>query len=66
MARDYNAKGVIHYSLQFCQPYQMEAGKIVRELESIGVPALAIETDYSQDDAGPLKTRIEAFVELIK
>jgi len=66
MVEDYNANGVIHYGLQFCQPYQMESGSMVRELEKSGVPALAVETDYSLEDAGQLKTRIEAFIEMIK
>jgi benzoyl-CoA reductase/2-hydroxyglutaryl-CoA dehydratase subunit BcrC/BadD/HgdB len=66
MVKDYHAQGVIHYCLQFCQPYQMETGNMVRELEKAGVPALAIETDYGQEDAGQLKTRIEAFLEMIK
>ncbi len=66
MVKEYNAKGVIHYCLQFCQPYQMESGNMVRELEKIGVHALAVETDYSQEDAGQLKTRVEAFLEMIK
>jgi benzoyl-CoA reductase/2-hydroxyglutaryl-CoA dehydratase subunit BcrC/BadD/HgdB len=66
MVKDYNAKGVIHYCLQFCQPYQMETGNLVRELEKAGVHTLAIETDYRSEDAGQLKTRIEAFLEMIK
>jgi benzoyl-CoA reductase/2-hydroxyglutaryl-CoA dehydratase subunit BcrC/BadD/HgdB len=66
MVKDYQAQGVIHYCLQFCQPYQMESGNMVRELEKAGVRALALDTDYSQEDAGQLKTRIEAFLEMIK
>jgi benzoyl-CoA reductase/2-hydroxyglutaryl-CoA dehydratase subunit BcrC/BadD/HgdB len=57
------ALGVIHYSLQFCQPYIMESGPVEAELERSGVPTLRLETDYSQEDAGQLKTRIEAFLE---
>jgi benzoyl-CoA reductase/2-hydroxyglutaryl-CoA dehydratase subunit BcrC/BadD/HgdB len=57
------AQGVIHYSLQFCQPYIMESGPVEAELERSGVPTLRLETDYSQEDAGQLKTRIEAFLE---
>jgi benzoyl-CoA reductase/2-hydroxyglutaryl-CoA dehydratase subunit BcrC/BadD/HgdB len=30
------------------------------------VPCMKIETDYSMEDAGQLKTRIEAFIEMIK
>lgn len=57
------AQGVIHYSLQFCQPYIMESGPVEAELEKSGIPTLRLETDYSQEDAGQLKTRIEAFLE---
>ena len=63
MAKKLKAQGVIHYSLQFCQPYIMESGPAGKNLESSGVPTLLLETDYSQQDAGQLKTRIEAFVE---
>jgi len=66
MVKEYKADGVIHYGLQFCQPYQMESKIVEKELEKAGVPTLLIETDYSQEDAGQLKTRIEAFVERIK
>jgi benzoyl-CoA reductase/2-hydroxyglutaryl-CoA dehydratase subunit BcrC/BadD/HgdB len=65
MARDYKADGVIHYSLQFCQPYQIESGIVEKELEAKGIPLLRLETDYSQEDAGQIKTRVEAFIERI-
>ncbi|MGD0079648.1 MAG: double-cubane-cluster-containing anaerobic reductase [Methanoregula sp.] len=66
MTKKLHAQGVIHYSLQFCQPYIMESGPVERELEKSGVPTLRLETDYSQEDTGQLKTRIEAFVERLK
>jgi len=62
----YNAQGVIHYSLQFCHPYIVESGPVEMELEKAGMPVLRLETDYSQEDAGQLKTRIEAFRERIE
>jgi len=31
-----------------------------------GIPLLKIETDYSQGDTGQLKTRIEAFLEMLR
>lgn len=66
MAKEYQADGVIYYSLQFCQPYSHEAISTTQELEQAGIPVLSIETDYSQEDLGQLKTRIEAFVERIQ
>ncbi|MBU4345508.1 MAG: 2-hydroxyacyl-CoA dehydratase family protein [Proteobacteria bacterium] len=66
MAKTYKADGVIHYGLQFCQPYLMESMPVEKALESKNIPCLRIETDYSMEDVGQLKTRVEAFVELIK
>lgn len=63
MAATYKADGVIHYGLQFCQPYLMEAIPVEKELENNDIPCLRLETDYSMEDMGQLKTRVEAFIE---
>jgi benzoyl-CoA reductase/2-hydroxyglutaryl-CoA dehydratase subunit BcrC/BadD/HgdB len=66
MAKDYHADGLIHYALQFCSPYTMEAYTADQELQREGIPVMRIETDYSPQDIGQLKTRVEAFVEMLK
>jgi benzoyl-CoA reductase/2-hydroxyglutaryl-CoA dehydratase subunit BcrC/BadD/HgdB len=66
LAKEYKADGVIHYNLQFCHTYANEAVKMEKRLEKEGIPLLRIETDYSEEDAGQLKTRIEAFLEMLK
>lgn len=65
MAKEYNVDGVIHYSLNFCDPYLIESFKVEKALKEAGIPVLRIETDYSQEDVGQLKTRVEAFLEMI-
>lgn len=59
------ADGVIHYGLQSCQPYLLESGPVEAALEGAGVPVLRLETDYSQQDTGQIRTRVQAFVERI-
>jgi benzoyl-CoA reductase/2-hydroxyglutaryl-CoA dehydratase subunit BcrC/BadD/HgdB len=66
MAREYKADGVIHYNLQFCGPYQVESGPVEKALEAGGIPTLRIDTDYSQEDIGQIRTRVEAFVERVR
>jgi benzoyl-CoA reductase/2-hydroxyglutaryl-CoA dehydratase subunit BcrC/BadD/HgdB len=66
MAAAYKADGVIHYSLQFCQPYLMESIPVEKALEQKSIPTLRIETDYSMEDMGQLRTRIEAFIEQLR
>ncbi|MBN1841268.1 MAG: 2-hydroxyacyl-CoA dehydratase [Deltaproteobacteria bacterium] len=66
MFEQYQADGVIHYCLQFCQPYLMESMPVEKALEAKNIPTLRIETDYSLEDVGQLKTRVEAFIEMVK
>lgn len=62
MARDLQVDGVIHYALQFCDPYTIEAFKVEKALGRAGIPVLRVETDYSMEDVEILKNRVEAFV----
>ena len=66
LAREFQVDGVIHYNLQFCHTYANEAVRVERRLEEAGIPLLRIETDYSDEDTGQLKTRVEAFLEMIR
>jgi benzoyl-CoA reductase/2-hydroxyglutaryl-CoA dehydratase subunit BcrC/BadD/HgdB len=59
------ADGIIHYAIQFCTPYMVEAIKVKKIADGMNVPFLRIETDYSMEDMAQLKTRIEAFLEMI-
>ncbi|MHA1253110.1 MAG: 2-hydroxyacyl-CoA dehydratase, partial [Candidatus Helarchaeota archaeon] len=63
---DYKVDGVILYNLSFCQPYEIESLKLKKELSRKGIPNLIITTDYSSEDNAQLKTRIEAFIEMLK
>ncbi len=65
MAKSLKADGVIHYNLQFCHTYATEAIQVDKALENAGIPLLRVETDYSDEDAGQLKTRIDAFLETL-
>ena len=65
LAKRLNADGVVHYGLLFCQPYAHEAMKVGKAMAAAGIPYLTIETDYGMEDAGQLKTRVEAFVETL-
>jgi benzoyl-CoA reductase/2-hydroxyglutaryl-CoA dehydratase subunit BcrC/BadD/HgdB len=66
LAREYHVDGVIHYNLQFCHTYANEATKVDKALAESGIPLLRIETDYSDEDMGQLRTRVDAFLEMIR
>ena len=44
----------------------MEKPSIKDALAKEGIPVLSIETDYTDNDANQLRTRIGAFIEMLK
>jgi benzoyl-CoA reductase/2-hydroxyglutaryl-CoA dehydratase subunit BcrC/BadD/HgdB len=66
LAKQFKVDGVIYYTLQNCHDYNVEAVKVERALKAEGLPMLKIETDYTMGDAAQIKTRIEAFLEIIE
>ncbi|SNQ61014.1 conserved hypothetical protein [Candidatus Methanoperedens nitroreducens] len=66
LAKEYKADGVVYYVLQFCHEFNIEFAKVERALKEEGIPVIKIETDYSQSDTGQLKTRLEAFIEILR
>ncbi|MRS11806.1 MAG: 2-hydroxyacyl-CoA dehydratase [Actinobacteria bacterium] len=65
MAQESGAQGIVHYALQFCAPYQIEAHGVEKAAKAAGLPVLRIDTDYSAEDIGQLQTHVEAFVEML-
>ena len=66
LAKEYRVDGVVHYNLQFCHTYANEAVLVEKKLAGEGIPLLRIETDYSDEDTGQLRTRVEAFLEVLR
>lgn len=63
--KDYKADGVVYYSLPFCTCYAAEFNSVKEALAKENIPVIMIETDYGLEDAGQIKTRLEAFFEMI-
>lgn len=59
---DPNLKGILYHTIKFCDYYGFEYAEIKSR---VSVPLLKIETDYTRQSAGQLRTRIEAFAETI-
>lgn len=65
LAKELKVDGVIDVNLKFCGIYDIEGYTVERALQEAGIPVLGIETDYTDEDAEQLRTRIGAFVEMI-
>ena len=66
LVNDFKVDGVIWYELTCCETYDSEAYYFSREMEERGIPFLMLESDYTSADVGQLRTRIEAFFEIVK
>lgn len=64
-AREFKADGAILYVYKFCDPFGFEVPARKAYYESIHVPLLHLEDLYSAGTIGQLKTRIQAFLEMI-
>jgi benzoyl-CoA reductase/2-hydroxyglutaryl-CoA dehydratase subunit BcrC/BadD/HgdB len=63
----YKPDAVVDIVLQACHGYNVESHKVGEHvMKKRDLPFLKIVTDYSQGDAGQIKTRIEALLESVK
>ncbi len=65
-ARRCHSKGVIAYTLKFCDPYTSRLPAIRKVLREAGLPLLVLEGDCTMRSMGQQRTRIEAFVEMLR
>ena len=63
--KDFKVDGVILYIYKYCDPFGFEVPARKAYIESLGTPVLYLEDEYSMSTIGRLRTRIQAFLELI-
>ncbi len=64
--RKYKVEGVVYHILRGCHLGSLEATKIELVLEDMGIPMLKLESEYDAGDLEQIRTRVEAFVEMMK
>ncbi|MFO7995669.1 MAG: 2-hydroxyacyl-CoA dehydratase family protein [Dehalococcoidia bacterium] len=63
--KDYKVDGVVLYIYKYCDPYGFDVPAMKSYIESAGTPVLYLEDEYSMSTIGRLRTRIQAFLELL-
>jgi benzoyl-CoA reductase/2-hydroxyglutaryl-CoA dehydratase subunit BcrC/BadD/HgdB len=66
MIEDFRVEGVVYHVLRGCHIYNVESTRVKQSAEEMGVPMLIVETEYSQEDTEQLRTRVEAFLMLVR
>ncbi|MGA2933876.1 MAG: double-cubane-cluster-containing anaerobic reductase [Methanomicrobiales archaeon] len=65
LAKQYDVRGVVYYTLQFCHAYNIERLRVQKALKKEKIPLLAIESDYGDSDLEQIGIRVDAFMEMI-
>jgi benzoyl-CoA reductase/2-hydroxyglutaryl-CoA dehydratase subunit BcrC/BadD/HgdB len=63
--KEWGINGVIYYVVRGCMLYAMEYTRVKRVLDHLNIPVYYLDTEYTREDVGQLKTRVEAFLEML-
>jgi len=66
MAKKYDVEGAIIFVLKFCDTHLFDAPVLMEKLKAQGYPVLYLEWEHAMTGIAQLKTRIEAFIEMVK
>lgn len=66
LIREFQADGVIYHTLRYCDPYTFKAKETKDVLAKSKIPFLEIHTEYAGSDVEAIRTRVEAFIEMLK
>ena len=65
LSREFKVDGVILYVYKYCDPFGFEVPARKAYFDSLSIPILYLEDEYSAGTIGRLRTRIQAFLEMI-
>ncbi len=66
IAEDFEIDGIIYHVLKGCIIYDFELIRVEKIMKERGIAVLRIETDYNPEDVEQIRTRVEAFIEVLK
>lgn len=61
----WRVEGVVIQLVRFCDPFGYEVPELKDYLDSINIPNLYLETEYTTGSLAPLKTRLQTFLETL-
>ncbi len=64
--RSYNVDGVISQTIRYCVPYAHDLPLLIERLEAEGIPTLALDLEYGSSGSGQIRTRVQAFIEMLE
>lgn len=65
LVESHRIDGIIHHTLRLCQLYDMDAARLQKLFKQKGTAWQSLRSNFSPEDIGRLKNRVEAFVEMV-
>jgi len=66
LARDFRVDGVISEIIRYCVPYAHDLPLLIDRLKDNGFPVLALDVEYNTSGSGQIRTRVQAFLEMLE
>jgi benzoyl-CoA reductase/2-hydroxyglutaryl-CoA dehydratase subunit BcrC/BadD/HgdB len=66
LAKDYRVDGVVSDVVRYCAPLENDKPWLKKEMDKRGIPILELGVDYGDAPSGQMKTRVEAFLEILQ
>ena len=65
MAKEFDAAAAIHFNLKYCHPFLYDTPLVQKSLEAQGLQVHVLEVGHDLSGHGQLRTRIQAFIEML-
>jgi benzoyl-CoA reductase/2-hydroxyglutaryl-CoA dehydratase subunit BcrC/BadD/HgdB len=65
LVKEYNVEGIIYFNLKYCDPFLYEGVLFKEKFEAQGIPTMLLDVEHTPSGTGQLKTRVQAFLEMM-
>jgi benzoyl-CoA reductase subunit C len=66
LAREAKVDGIISETIRYCVPYAHDIPLLSDRLKSEGIPLLTLDVEYGTSGSGQIRTRVQAFLEMVE
>jgi benzoyl-CoA reductase subunit C len=66
LAREARVDGIISQTIRYCVPYAHDIPLLSERLKRENLPMLALDVEYGTSGSGQIRTRVQAFLEMVE
>jgi bcr-type benzoyl-CoA reductase subunit C len=66
LAREAKVDGIISETIRYCVPYAHDVPLLSDRLKSENIPLLALDVEFGTSGSGQIRTRVQAFLEMVE